>query len=138
MKHPPHRQGQGSDISELGSDKTDIESPDSSIIASSAANNVFYHDLRAENSFHTFNRQKKQSLIPCGAYSVTQGSISSISPHRTERSFNDCHRMGLGLDRTNTHGHHNSAGSTGRSSRTNNCLNDNPPDLSGISYYRYN
>ena len=41
------------------SDKTDIESPDSSIITSSAANNIYYHDLRAENSFHTFNRQKK-------------------------------------------------------------------------------
>ena len=41
------------------SDKTDIESPDSSIITSSAANNIFYHDLRADNSFHTFNRQKK-------------------------------------------------------------------------------
>ena len=45
------------------SDKTDIESPDSSIITSSAANNIFYHDLRAENSFQTFNRQKKVKLL---------------------------------------------------------------------------
>jgi len=145
-----HNIRQGSDISELASDKTDIESPDSSIITSSAANNIYYHDLRAENSFHTFNRQKKQSVIPCGAYSVTQGSISSISPHRTERSYNnDCQRLGIGIDRNPMAnmttmarlegvGTINLGGVNVRNSRTNNCLPDPPPDLSGISYYRYN
>ena len=45
------------------SDKTDIESPDSSIITGAGsgalANTIYYHDIRADNSFHTFNRQKK-------------------------------------------------------------------------------
>ena len=66
----------------------------------------------------------QQSLIPCGAYSVTQGSISSISPHRTDRAFSECPRLG----------------ERGESSRTQrNCLNNTagPPDLSGVSYYRY-
>lgn len=43
------------------SDKTDIESPDSSIITSSA-NQIFYQDIRADSSFQTFNRQKKVSV----------------------------------------------------------------------------
>ena len=84
-------------------------------------------------------------MIPCGAYSVTQGSISSISPHRTERSFNDCQRLGIGMDRS-TMGRLEGVGAgigvvnTGlRNSRTNSVLHDGPPpDLSGISYYRYN
>ena len=45
------------------SDKTDIESPDSSIITSSA-NQIFYQDIRADSSFQTFNRQKKVSGGP--------------------------------------------------------------------------
>ena len=48
------------------SDKTDIESPDSSIITGAGsgalANTIYYHDIRADNSFHTFNRQKKVTL----------------------------------------------------------------------------
>ena len=41
------------------SDKTDIESPDSSIITSSANHMFYHHDIRADSSFQTFNRQKK-------------------------------------------------------------------------------
>ena len=41
------------------SDKTDIESPDSSIITSSANHIFYHHDIRADSSFQTFNRQKK-------------------------------------------------------------------------------
>ena len=78
-----------------------------------------------------------QSVIPCGAYSVTQGSISSISPHshRTqERSFNDCPRFsGLSIDRSMA-GSRLSSGLTNTRLRT----SDPPPDLSGVSYYRYN
>ena len=141
------------------SDKTDIESPDSSIITGGGsgplANTIYYHDIRADNSFHTFNRQKKvtlrtlsdqhyaylispvlsaitnwavlqhQSLIPCGAYSVTQASISSLSPGR-----------GLGL------GAESAGHSWARRPHTGPAPGQPPPppdpDLAGVSYYRYN
>merc|ERR1711892_390860 len=52
LKH----QSQRSDQSEMGSDKTDFDSPDSSIISTNA-NQIFYQDAQNESSFHTFNRQ---------------------------------------------------------------------------------
>ena len=51
----------GTDRNIYISDKTDIESPDSSIITSSA-NQIFYQDIRADSSFQTFSRQKKVSV----------------------------------------------------------------------------
>jgi len=161
IKHPSQR----SDLSEMGSDKTDLESPDSSIITSSA-NHIFYQDARHDSSFHTFNKKQRvlSPGISCGAYSVTHGSISSISPHKHHnQDFSDCHRLGKNLEE----GSNQEEGSRiarnleegprlGRNmeecSRLGRSLEDGTnlgrsnkrrqlppaPDLSGVSYYRYN
>ena len=81
------------------------------------------------------------SGISCGAYSVTQGAVSSISPH------NHCHNHGQ--DKVVRDGHQardsNIArvGHLTRNGHLNNMAEDSrqlppPPDLSELSYYRYN
>lgn len=57
-------------------------------------------------------------MIPCGAYSVTQGSISSLSPHR-------------GHERSSYRG-------MSTITRAQGGIQGPPGDLSGVSYYRYN
>lgn len=134
LKH----QSQRSDLSEMGSDKTDLESPDSSIITSTA-NQIFYQDARNDSSFHTFNKQKRvlSPGISCGAYSVTHGSISSISPHKHHKAYNDCHRLATTLEDSSRLGRTLEDGP--HLSRAKELRNLPPaPDLSGVSYYRYN
>ena len=59
----------------------------------------------------------QHSMIPCGAYSVTQGSISSMSP---------VHRPGQ--ERQSSY----------MSTITRHQPGLAPGDLAGVSYYRYN
>ena len=59
-------------------------------------------------------------MIPCGAYSVTQGSISSLSPHR-------------GHERSSYRGMSTITRVSGAQG-----IQGPPGDLSGVSYYRYN
>ena len=79
--------------------------------------------------------------ISCGAYSVTQGAVSSISPH------NHCHNHGQ--DRVVRDGHlardshHVRDGHLARDGHQNIQSEDNrhfppSPDMSEVSYYRYN
>ena len=71
--------------------------------------------------------------ISCGAYSVTQGSVSSISA--------DNHSNNLGHDKVAREGHLLRNIQLPRDGPHNILAKDIrqiPPDLSEISYYRYN
>jgi len=99
-----------SDQSELGSDRTELGSPDSTALVAGSVPGLLYSHTGTvggtkEASFHTFRRQKQDSElgIHCGAYSVTAASMSRL--------------QGVGgLGRENL---------------------SQAPELAGVSYYRY-
>jgi len=79
---------QKADQSELGSDRTDLGSPDSTALVAgppdpchgSAVPTLLYSNpSHKEASFHTFRRHREGDPgIPCGAYSVTGASMSRL------------------------------------------------------------